>query len=90
MELGGTSLEIRLKRATTYSSGYINKRYPGPHIDNVVFEDEGDEEEQGEVIQFEKIGRRDGLFVRLLAMKGWDGGRGGGRGGQEEGGWETL
>lgn len=76
MELGGTSLEVRLKRATTYSHGYVNKKYPGPAIDNVYFEDEGDEDQNGEVISFERIGRRDALFVRLLS------------GGPQE--WETL
>ena len=76
MELGGTSLEVRLKRVTTYKAGYDNTRYPGPLVDNVFFEDEGDEDEQGEVVQFERIGRRDGLFVRLLSV------------GPQE--WETL
>ncbi|KAL7410308.1 hypothetical protein BDY24DRAFT_400112 [Mrakia frigida] len=65
MELGGTSLEVRIKRSTTYRQGYETR--PNVFVTNVYFEEEGEEEEGGEVIQFERIGRRDQLFLRLLA-----------------------
>lgn len=59
MELGGTSLEVRIKRSTTYRQGYETR--PNVFVTNVYFEEEGEEEEGGEVIQFERIGRRDQL-----------------------------
>lgn len=65
MELGGTSLEVRVKK--------VGQRFEGKEVGdnvwvtNVVFEEEGDVE-GGDVMQFERIGRRDQLFVRLISL----------------------
>lgn len=66
MELGGTSLELRVRRA--------GQRFEGKQVaenvwvTNVVFEEDGDGKEGGTVMQFERIGRRDQLFVRLVSL----------------------
>ena len=65
MELGGTSLEVRIKRSTTYRQGYETR--PNVFVTNVYFEEEGEEEEGGEVVQFERIGRRDQLVSACFA-----------------------
>lgn len=66
LDLAGNGLEIRVKDSGGTQEG--KEIRPGVWIRNVVFEDEGDQELQGRVVQFERVGRRDGLFVRLLSV----------------------
>jgi hypothetical protein len=66
MDLAGNGLEIRVKDAGGIQEG--KQISPGVWVTNVVFEDEGDQEQVGRVLQFERVGRRDALFVRLLSI----------------------
>lgn len=66
MDLAGNGLEVRIKDAGGKQEG--REISPGVWVNNVVFEDEGDLEQEGRVVQFERVGRRDALFVRLVSL----------------------
>ncbi|CED85520.1 Protein of unknown function DUF3292 [Phaffia rhodozyma] len=74
MDLGGTGLEFRVKKHEAIYQG--KEIAPGVYVDNVYFEDEAESEMDGEVYQFEKVGRRDQIFIRILSLA--------------EQNWETL
>lgn len=72
MDLGGTGLEFRVKKHEAIYQG--KEVAPGVFVDNVYFEDEAESEMEGDLYQFDRVGRRDQFVFSLsLYLVGWIG-----------------